>query len=118
MSILVYSSRRVPLYLDHLSHPNPVTTVRDRTVLRARSRSKFSHVKSQGDSFTPVQRTGRFSAGSSNIQTSCHAMNILWDSSVFNKKCYENVLKLKPCQFAPQGKFSDLYSSDKGQSKR
>lgn len=79
------------------SHPNPLTTVR---LLRAKRRNKFSHIKSQGDSITPAQHTDPFSAGSSNIQTSCHTVNILLDLFVFNNKCYENILKLKPYQFS------------------
>lgn len=82
------------------SHPNLLTTVRDSTVLRVRRRNKFSHIKSWGDSVTPVEHTNRFGAGGSNIQTSCHTRNILLDLFVINNKCYENILKLKPYQFS------------------
>lgn len=34
------------------------------------------------------------------VLISCHAVNILLDLFVFNNKCYENILKLKPYQFS------------------
>lgn len=100
MSILVYSSRRVPLHLDHLvtqilwqlsetvlcweqgAEANSATSNHRETVLPLYS-TQAGLVLAVLISRLPVMQWTFF-----------------WISLFLIKKCYENVLKLKPCQFA------------------